>query len=659
MGAPFTLEVMDLMTAVEVIRAPLSETQPLLSAALAEAIPHRTLSQLSANCPFAPFKTHGESPGAPGSSVTIADLAALRPLVPARGTWQGRATMAGVEVPVLALASDVTEQGALLVLVRTEDTPVPEEHLAPALALWDLVTAHREGLRTEAAPGWLAVSRAAAAARAVAIAELGDAHGAALAALLGVLRDRGLDDRPPGRAPSTSPSPPCRAALGGRTRPGVGGGASRGGVRAARRVAAPDPARPRRAARSRHAGRGGGRGPAAARRCHQHGACSGPGRRARVTGGPGARARGRVSRIHVGWKVGCELRATVRDDGPGTLSRGALDARRVRERLGPLGGRLEVDAVPGWGTTVTIEVPLAPPDGPRQDPLTALGARELEVLGHLARGRRNRHIAHELHISESTVKFHVANILDKLGVGSRGEAAALAHEWGAAPRAPSLTQHLVQRDRQTGTRLYDIPAHAVASSPPLFADHCREHGHDASLRAFEQRSPHRERVRHAVARTGAGIPRHGRSGASGDRGAGRPGLRVTRGPRQRARLAVHADRVQCRAGSRLMGLFWETRVSTTHGSSSPSADALNSWRHLRPLDGLADLVLLGCATRRQVAAKFGAPPARRLGRSGVRVGGPAGRGGIPATGWLSKRRRNEPGGPKFALDFRPRSLAGR
>jgi DNA-binding CsgD family transcriptional regulator len=142
---------------------------------------------------------------------------------------------------------------------------------------------------------------------------------------------------------------------------------------------------------------------------------------------------GQVHRIHVGWKVGAdELRATVRDDGPGTLPRSALDARHAGERLAPLSGRLEVDAVPGWGTTVTIEVPLGPPDTPRQDPLTVLGARELEVLGHLARGRRNRHIAQELHISESTLKFHVAKILDKLGVSSRGEAAALAHEWGVS-----------------------------------------------------------------------------------------------------------------------------------------------------------------------------------------------------------------------------------
>lgn len=47
----------------------------------------------------------------------------------------------------------------------------------------------------------------------------------------------------------------------------------------------------------------------------------------------------------------------------------------------------------------------------------------------LARGRRNRDIAEELHISEATVKVHVAKIFDKLGVSSRGEAAALAHEW--------------------------------------------------------------------------------------------------------------------------------------------------------------------------------------------------------------------------------------
>lgn len=85
------------------------------------------------------------------------------------------------------------------------------------------------------------------------------------------------------------------------------------------------------------------------------------------------------------------MQATARDDGPGTLLRAVLDARRVVERLSALDGRLKVDAVPGWDTTVTATLPLEPPQGPRSDPLTVLGARELEVLGHLARSAQPAH----------------------------------------------------------------------------------------------------------------------------------------------------------------------------------------------------------------------------------------------------------------------------
>jgi DNA-binding NarL/FixJ family response regulator len=48
----------------------------------------------------------------------------------------------------------------------------------------------------------------------------------------------------------------------------------------------------------------------------------------------------------------------------------------------------------------------------------------------VAAGRSNRQIAHALFISPKTASVHVSNILAKLDVHSRGEAAALAHRLG-------------------------------------------------------------------------------------------------------------------------------------------------------------------------------------------------------------------------------------
>jgi DNA-binding NarL/FixJ family response regulator len=60
-----------------------------------------------------------------------------------------------------------------------------------------------------------------------------------------------------------------------------------------------------------------------------------------------------------------------------------------------------------------------------------LSARELEVLLLSARGLSNGRIARSLHLSEATVKRHLANVYPKMGVSSRGEASreALAREW--------------------------------------------------------------------------------------------------------------------------------------------------------------------------------------------------------------------------------------
>lgn len=63
-------------------------------------------------------------------------------------------------------------------------------------------------------------------------------------------------------------------------------------------------------------------------------------------------------------------------------------------------------------------------------PLSDLTARERLVLTLLVRGRRNRQIAEELGISEGTVKSHVSNIMLKLGVSDRTEAATVAIERG-------------------------------------------------------------------------------------------------------------------------------------------------------------------------------------------------------------------------------------
>jgi len=56
-----------------------------------------------------------------------------------------------------------------------------------------------------------------------------------------------------------------------------------------------------------------------------------------------------------------------------------------------------------------------------------LSARELEVVALIARGQSNKIIARQLDLSPYTVKRHVANSLAKLGVASRGQAAAWFH----------------------------------------------------------------------------------------------------------------------------------------------------------------------------------------------------------------------------------------
>jgi two-component system nitrate/nitrite response regulator NarP len=59
------------------------------------------------------------------------------------------------------------------------------------------------------------------------------------------------------------------------------------------------------------------------------------------------------------------------------------------------------------------------------NPLNALTKRELEILCSLAAGRTNKEIAAEKAVSTNTVKYHIRNLFEKLGVSNRGQAIAL------------------------------------------------------------------------------------------------------------------------------------------------------------------------------------------------------------------------------------------
>ncbi|MEW6476237.1 MAG: AAA family ATPase [Actinomycetota bacterium] len=123
------------------------------------------------------------------------------------------------------------------------------------------------------------------------------------------------------------------------------------------------------------------------------------------------------------------------------------DAHTVAVRLGAEPFRREIEALAGRAR-LTLAAPSPEPSAGRPianrrpakaaaalpGPLDALTARERDVLRLMVEGRTNRDIAATLFISEKTASVHVSHILAKLGVRSRVQAVAVAHQAGATSR---------------------------------------------------------------------------------------------------------------------------------------------------------------------------------------------------------------------------------
>jgi DNA-binding CsgD family transcriptional regulator len=108
------------------------------------------------------------------------------------------------------------------------------------------------------------------------------------------------------------------------------------------------------------------------------------------------------------------------------MTASALEARPLLAEVESLGRRARIDLAPA----PTRSDDAAPED--TGDALDRLGItrREREVLALVADGRTNRQIAERLFISDRTASVHVSNILGKLGVANRAEAAVAAHRLG-------------------------------------------------------------------------------------------------------------------------------------------------------------------------------------------------------------------------------------
>jgi len=396
----------------KVITGPLPDIAARFSRFLGPLWSHDALVIFTRECTGRPRKVAGNREIV--DRVTIDELDEIKQTIEPGGVFAGIRSLGGGRRRVWA----VRDAGdTLLVLVpRPSRTGAPDPD--GVAAMFGIVATSIQHQVAQASPDYLAESRAASSERARTIAELTEVHEATLSSILGTLRSNDLDDR---RSRITASETASAALI------------------ALRSAGAADRALSEEAVTTAFARLQGELRPLLRHRDVDVDYVDPPADGRPLPGEVAHAARAMVraivlaftaqpvlTRMRIAWDCdGDNVLIEVRDQGPGEIDRTAL-TRQLAGRLHTLRGRIDIESIVGWGSRVTLTIPLDPPAvRPDEHLLSTLNPRELEVLAHLAVGKRNRAIAEELGISQSTIKFHVASVLRKLDVANRGEASAI------------------------------------------------------------------------------------------------------------------------------------------------------------------------------------------------------------------------------------------
>lgn len=126
-------------------------------------------------------------------------------------------------------------------------------------------------------------------------------------------------------------------------------------------------------------------------------------------------------------EVYCEVRLVDALARSGDLDEATAQLHETHRRALGLGAVMLAEELETVGRRHRLKVPGAA----TARGIAGLTTRETEVLALVAKGATNREVGEKLFISEKTASVHVSNILAKLGVSNRGEAAAVARDLGS------------------------------------------------------------------------------------------------------------------------------------------------------------------------------------------------------------------------------------